>query len=519
MRRGAAAHDDNDEDNDEERKRVMDMLRKWQLGGGGNIGEGLDWQGILGGEDEAEEEDDEDDEGTSDQDPPDHLTEDDLPTDEAQLLALLDDDQRRIFLDAVKQEGTDDVRSGVHPSDRARQLWDKLHSSDNTPYAPRLWWTDEDSERRLTLQPAFSSSVIALAARKRTPQSPWQVGISWNIIALLLAYVYTLVHLDIRSLCVSDDGDEEELVLARTTIASLCSFLTAPPGSPESKTLLTNASEVTLYILDQLGEERRSESPSALVLFLYERVLELFSKSRIVSSDADDDLITLALQDIHDLFHTHPSADQATSRKIIFYAAHYQRGRHLFSSVVLGANGEKDSGLPPTHSSSSSLTTGGHTKTVHQEVKALQEEVDAAEAHQRFDAAFAWQTQTQVQPQVQAQRGGGKEQRHRQASSAQPLIQSLDDDDKEVQEPQSQAQAQFSEQQQPSPKPEPITHTQPRQSPHPTSSSSSSSFKTAKSQRQMRTSSKVAVFQPTDAKDEEQEQQHAEESVALKKHL
>ncbi|PWN21921.1 hypothetical protein BCV69DRAFT_281827 [Microstroma glucosiphilum] len=292
----------------------------------------MDLQSLLEsaqGQDSAEDSDDESQTGL----PHGNLTEANLPSSTAALLAMLDKEQRETFLAAVGHEkphqsttqdtspANVDTVAPLQSKERAKKLWEKIVQDEQRRTADdqaaaggssaQLWWLSkvrpdrEAVEEDMTLgtaphAPSFDVEVQTLLAVRQSKSAPPPArGLAWNCVSLLTAYTYILLHLDVPSfsslLSRATSGEYELIVLSFNLLARLCPFLFALPaaqaGGPSSSTassassdanlLLSGPSSVSSYLLSRLGDRDRSSRPSQLLLELYTKAASLMEEDNI----------------------------------------------------------------------------------------------------------------------------------------------------------------------------------------------------------------------------------------------
>ncbi|CAO1637059.1 unnamed protein product [Parajaminaea phylloscopi] len=425
-------HDDqwssNDAASQEQRRKVLDLLRQWQLGG-----DDLDLNDATALEEDAGSEVSE----TLSERSIDARAED-LPSDVSDLLALLSPEQRQTFLDAV--EATPQASQGG----RAARLWEKVTESSKQRAAgsdpnvhankqPRqaesavtmpqpatkLWWTGARTCTSALRQrrSGYVADVNALLGtqtdgnidklRKQLP------GVSWNCAAVLVAYVYILLHLDASELTFAEE-EPETLPIALALLQRLVPILFTTSGADkDAKVLLQSPSAVTAYILSNLGEQDRSPRPGQMVLALYREVYELLSDPRDtqrvidLTEHCEHNFAIDALGDVWALLAKAGASCTASrqrqqlkmaQRKLAFYGAHIlrlQRARLL--QAMLGVYPPRQDHDGPH---SPALSAGGQqwrnpallpsesSNTLSTEMVRLEDEVNALEDEERQRAAW-----------------------------------------------------------------------------------------------------------------------------------
>lgn len=470
-----AQNDDEDEAQIEQRRRVLDLLRKWQLGNQDESPASV--EALM-----AHIADDDDDDEDTEEDTHGYLGEEELsatrgakmlphqlPSDPTELLALLSEEQRRVFLDATSKSDHKGSR------ERASNLWARILSDEQmrtvTPkHRPpatseetierseavnagcasthgNLWWTSSTATSPVkSRSEPFCSMVTALRSKievqQKVVQSPTAqpaLGIAWNCLAVLVAYTYCLLHLDIPSFSSRDSTDLPDEV-AVALLEQLVPFLFADSSSGRDASLLLDSpSSVTSYILLQLGEERRTEQPTKLILELYSNSSKLFddvSKATRIAVVADtgtdsqgSTYIQSALEDIWAVLQAQLRSAtlssrrrrlEMASRKLVFYAAKMMEFAQTGGLVqhVLGtvnpmpedssshlANLSKITGSSSAKPSIKILRNRLETTTIHDEMRILSSEIEALEDHERYRAAFKLECQRMglddgIQPQV-----------------------------------------------------------------------------------------------------------------------
>lgn len=431
---------------------------------------------LAQGQGSAEDSDDENDIEPS----RDHLTEANLPSSITALLDMLSKEQQDTFLAAVGSEENralkDNVSSpsnsmGAAPlqsKERAKKLWEKIVQDEQrrtegdaqaaASSSPQLWWAEKvnadqpDDRQKLKLRStprasAFDNEVKALvAARHSKSAPPPAAGLIWNCLALLTAYTYILLHLDVpsfSSLLPEPTAEEHELiVLSLNLLATLCPFLfalptaqtadlsssTASSASSDANLLLAGPSWVSAYLLSRLGDRDRSSKPSQLLLELYTKTANLLGEAHVTYNEPDRmSEAHGALADVWlliDCALTQPSVLSALvlpasigkvtkasqskrslqqgSRKLIFYSAtcasvsNTSHGTLLSSAEVLGSPAHIDP--QDTLSSLTSLSLEGgdsvrphkrqrEAKTLQEEMEMLRGELKALEDEERWYAA------------------------------------------------------------------------------------------------------------------------------------
>lgn len=451
------ARDDEDEDSgvtseqQQERRKVLDLLRKWQLGGDQTMSD-------LPQGDQEGSDDEDDDASIASSDTSIDVSQ--LPDNDEALLAMLTDEQRAIFLGAIdvsqgKQRSQGQAQAG---SDRAKKLWDKIVEDEHrrnqrreaaevedssTPLhtrrkAANLWWLLQDVARQPD-SADFSGKVAALeSAQNRPTTSTAGLGLAWNCACLLLAYTYTLLHLDIpsfTSLIEGDGGASYEHLASHSLrlLQRLAPFvLPMKTDSSESRLLIDSPSAASAYLLSKLGDTDRSQRPSALILELWTRAASLWISSKaVLVSDAArlprSSKTSVALGDIWTLCqwgiankHLLPvgvskKTLQMASHKLVFLAAQVGRlaqtpatggegGATVQQQLVLGKDLES---LLPSRDGQSSIAalSSAHNsadedqavvrtrrrreaETMADEILALRQEVMALEDEDRQQAAW-----------------------------------------------------------------------------------------------------------------------------------
>ncbi|CAO1617491.1 unnamed protein product [Jaminaea pallidilutea] len=442
----------------EQRRQTLDLLRKWQLGGSEDSG--IDWQRVISG-DSADTSDDEEVEhadGASGEGAA-AVSESDLPSDPQALLDLLDEEQKAVFLQAIDGQ-TSGPQQSVATSEGARRLWEKIvadrrsshrqgsHNRDqeedlsestnlermaDAPTDVNLWWFDPSS--KMAVDDTFQIKVTALLkaqSQQGRPGAVVPIGVGWNCLAVFAVYTYVLLHLDLASL--SQLQAEAGLTpVALELFNRLLPFLFAETTSPQSSVLLQEASDVTAFLLAQLGEQDRSEQPGRLMLDLYRKACALWKQhAGLVHEDDSQSLPTTsavtALSDMWRFFVDQSKVKevdrlrrhslQRAAHKITFYAAHMARleqdARATLRQDFLGSDFVDHAALPEHAASNLStmseearrdaggaaMSLSGHQRrrlggatTLSGEMEALQKEVEGREDEQRYDAAWRMECQ------------------------------------------------------------------------------------------------------------------------------
>ncbi|CAO1635580.1 unnamed protein product [Sympodiomycopsis kandeliae] len=382
-----------DEQKQEDKRKLLDMIKKWHISqSNSNDDPGIDWNSLM----QTEEDEDEDESGSEiDADDQDLK----LPSTEAELLGLLDEDQRRVFMEAVANQ---------NQPQKAEQLWRKIARSglkadqttneDSQSQGP--WWASDkpESAQPPKLDADFRAAVYTLCESRSTSCSISPAfGVIWNLIAVLLSYTYILTHLDIPTLH-SEDED-----ISRQVFTQLVPFLT----SSTSKILLSSPSEITMYIYTTLGDSHRSTNPTQLLVYLYDKAITLLSESKVQDDHQEEDNVLLALNDVHNLF-----TNVQIRKKIIFYASQYLllRKHNQLEDKVTGQP------LETTVGGGGRKRRKNVTMTLQEELCELQQELIGIQDDERY--AVQWSLLQQQQ-----QRSSGTPMVATRSSRASALIQ------------------------------------------------------------------------------------------------
>lgn len=439
---------------------MLDLLRKWQLGGG---------EGEKGMPDFIRDpEDDEDDDhdfsaSSSRSNSP--IDANRLPDSDEALLAMLSDEQRNIFLEAVGRSENGLTPQATRNSDRAKMLWDKIVADEHrrnrqaaaaqqqegagegqgaAPPAPapeetaNLWWLASSQTIFQPHSDDFAAKLAALQAAQSNGSSPHPagVGLAWNVVCLLLAYTYTLLHLDVPSFSSIIGSDNANLLSHSLRLMQRLVPFVLPTSttSEETRLLLDSPSAATAYILARLGDADRSQRPSALMLELWTRSASLWARDKAVvvndqaAASRSASRTTAALCDIWQLCEwgmenkgclppgIAKKTLQLAAHKVIFFAAQMARLRTTLARGAQSVSVEEqhvlgldlESILPsrdgPSNLEDMSRANGEHQregasvaammarrrepKTMGDEIVALRREVEALEDEERQRAAW-----------------------------------------------------------------------------------------------------------------------------------
>ncbi|UZJ52864.1 hypothetical protein CBS101457_002184 [Exobasidium rhododendri] len=302
-----------------------------------------------------------------------------------ELMSMLSAEEKMRFKAAIEDQ---DPSQG-----KARSLFEKLTqqaSTSSTLAGP--WWTNDRIRSRR--DDTFNSAAIKLASQSSIQRA---ANIEFNLLAVLLAYAYTVRHLDVKCLddlhettatgkkgskedsddmppledAVDEDhrigaaeatrttaeGSEDEKSelwqIAKRELNHLCPFLNA--SGEASKTVLTSVEDVSLWIAGRMDSDA-STRPAKTLLFLYGDAAVIIAPPLLTNlSTTTVDRVVMALQDTND------HLTSSSRRKLLFYGAYWL---HLAQTV------KKDI-----------------ANQVEAEMKRLQAELDRAEDEERFQAA------------------------------------------------------------------------------------------------------------------------------------
>jgi hypothetical protein len=394
---------------------------------------------------------------------------------------MLNKEQRDTFLAAVGHEqpqkpaskimspASADVPASLQSKERAKKLWEKIVQDEQrrtegdeqaaAGSSAKLWWLrrvhayqegagdDKTAQAAPQARPFDDQVKTLVAARQSKSAPPPAAGVAWNCLALLTAYTYTLLHLDIPSfsslLSEPTSEDQELIVLSLDLLARLCPFLFALPVAPASGSsssaqpttsgdanlLLAGPSSVSAYLLSRLGDRDRSSKPGELLLELYTKTASLLEEAHVTVDEPDRaSKAHRALADVWLLidcamtgssvlsalvlpaaFGKNTKSSQTkrnllqASRKLIFYSAtcasasrNSSHGTPLSSVEILGTSTQDDSQGALSSMKSLSLEGKGslrphksqrEAKTLHEEMEMLRGEVQALEDEERWYAA------------------------------------------------------------------------------------------------------------------------------------
>lgn len=199
---------------------------------------------------------------------------------EAQLLAMLSDEERSRFLAVVQDK---------HPNkDRARALLDKLWRPDQAATLHKPWWEEESETYMRKDDNDFLESVEALVKASKSESTRKPAALQYNLLTVLLVYAYLVRYSDRPSLSgLKRSGPEDRVEEPFDDMPAL----EAVPKShssearesdnkarhesphdldePETKAMIRTKSRTLLPFLSSSGEESRRLLQSASEAGLY----------------------------------------------------------------------------------------------------------------------------------------------------------------------------------------------------------------------------------------------------------
>lgn len=247
----------------------------------------------------------------------------DLDTaDTQELLAMLNAEERKRFQTIIRKAelngGQIDDETDEFKVEREDQERTKMKSK---------WWNLSDLDGKDQIGPEvskkFSKDVDTIMKGMQKNGKELQ----WNILSVVLSYVYIVRHLDRDSLGTAvRDGAEEnvELEFIKNLFRQLVPFLipdqTLDKPVPLSKTLLSNAEEVTLWLVAKLGKDA-GQRPAEMMQFLLKEIRQNFlSNAKVyLEEDEKESKMMVCLSDIYNI------ASKPDRKKIAFYAAYWNR--------------------------------------------------------------------------------------------------------------------------------------------------------------------------------------------------
>lgn len=276
-----------------------------------------------------------------------------------ELLAMLSAEEREQFQAMIRQAevnggrlmGTNELTSeedGENPTGTAVKWWS----------LPDIDLTDQ---RMPEISDKFSKDVEAVI--KAMQSGPKGKQLQWNILLVTLSYVYILRHVDVEDLV----GLKEEKMEHKTELnfilklfSQLVPFLITNQSLDRngdlSRTLLSNAEDVTLWLLARLGADA-GEGPAEMMRFLFKEVQRPFLPTSKVRLENDNNSKMMCL--LNDISNIASKADR---KKIIFYAAYWKQ--FVDSDAYAGFISE-----------------------IHSELERLESEVKRTEDEERWRAA------------------------------------------------------------------------------------------------------------------------------------
>ncbi|MCO5585370.1 hypothetical protein L7F22_039303 [Adiantum nelumboides] len=235
----------------------------------------------------------------------------DLDTaDTQELLAMLSAEEREHFQTMIQQA---DLNGGRITA--SSELISKKEGEDRNTTSTK-WWNLSDIDRTEKRPPEvsvkFSKDVEAII--KGMQSRPLGNELQWNILLVSLSYVYILRHANIDNLAVivrKKVEDQYELDFVRKLFCRLVPFLiTGQPldkKNDSSRTLLSNAEDVTLWLLAKLGSDA-GERPAEIMQFLFKELQQPFLSTSKVRLENDNNSRMMSL--LNDIYCIASKADR-----------------------------------------------------------------------------------------------------------------------------------------------------------------------------------------------------------------